>query len=198
MAAEPADRLAAELGATGYRRLFLAGDHSSASSVWRDGENRDSLLEVVRGERYGDLERVLASEVLYRHDAGYPPPGWGETLGRVYARALAITGAGDRPLVLTGGEWGFMYEGDDHGALGTHLLEAGAAAVPQLVPLLDDPARILYEGSQEAMLGDSLRYRVKDAAAYYIGKLTGIPVPLRESSAERDAEIERLQAAVAR
>jgi hypothetical protein len=194
---EAADPTAAALRAAGYRGLFLAGDHSTARAVWRHGENRDALLEIVRSERYDDLERVLASEVLYQNDPAYPPPGSADLLGRVYARALAITGTGDRPIVLTGNEWGFLYHGGGDGALGPHLLAAGKAAVSPLLPLLDDPAPLFYEGSQEAMLGGRLRYRVKDAAAYYLGKLTGVPMPFHESLAERDAEIERFRAAVA-
>jgi hypothetical protein len=199
---EPTEKVAQDLSRAGYTRLFLAGDSSSAGSVWRDGQNRAPLEEIVQGERHGDLERVLASEVLYRYQDGYPPRGWNDTLGRVYARALAITGTGDRPIVLTGNLWGFLSYSDrsgapDHGPLGAHLLEAGPAAVRHLVPLLDDPAGIFYEGSQDATLGNSLRYRVKDAAAYYIGKLKGIPVPFHEEPDERDAEIDRLKAAVA-
>ena len=202
MAPEPAEQVADDLGRAGYAGLFLAGDRSSHGSLWRDGENREALEEIVKGERYGDLERVLASEVLYRHGDSDPPEGWEDTLGRVYARALSITGTGDRPIVLTGNLWGFMYHSDqsgvqDYGPLGAHLLEAGPAAVPHLVPLLDDPASLFYEGSQEATLGNSLRYRVKDAAAYYLGKLTGVPVAFHEQPQERDAEIDRLKAAVA-
>ena len=202
MAPEPAEKVADDLARAGYAGLFLAGDRSSAGSVWRDGENRESLEEIVQGEQYGDLERVLASEVLYHCHDGYPPEGWEETLGAVYARALALTGTGDRPIVLTGNLWGFMYHSDqsgveDYGPLGAHLVEQGQAAVPHLVPLLDDPASLFYEGSEEATIGNSLRYRVKDAAGYYLGKLTGIPVPFHEEQQERDAEIDRLKAAVA-
>ena len=155
------------------------------------------LMEVARGERYSDLERVLAEEVLFANDVGYPPHGWDDLLGSVYARALAITGTGDRPIVLTGNEWGFLYHGGGDGALGIHLLAAGDAAVRHLLPLLDDPASIFYEGGQEAMLGGGLRYRVKDAAAYFIGKLTGVPMPFHEAIAERDAEIEQFRTTVA-
>jgi hypothetical protein len=202
MAPDPAEKVADDLGRAGYGRLFLAGDRSLAGSVWRDGENREPLEEVVQDEQYGDLKRVLASEVLHRYHDGYPPDGWDDTLGHVYARALAITGTGDRPIVLTGNLWGFLYHSDhsgvqDYGPLGTHLVEAGPAAVRHLLPLLDDPASIFYDGSQEATLGNSLRYRVKDAAAYYIGKLTGIQVPSHAEPDERDAEIGRLKAAVA-
>ena len=119
----------------------------------------------------------------------------------MYARALAITADESGPMQLSGNEWGFMYRGDelgleDDGALGTHLLEAGRAAVPTLIELLDDPRRIYYVGSQEATLGNSLAYRVKDAAAYYLGKITGTPVRFHDDPADRDAEIARLRAAL--
>jgi hypothetical protein len=190
------DRLADDLGRAGYRGLFLAGEQSSAASFWSDGANREALLAIVADRRYGDLERVLASEILYANDPAYPPRGWDDLLGSVYARALAITGTGDRPIVLTGNEWGFLYHGGGEGALGAHLLAAGSAAIGHLVPLLDDPAPVFYEGSQDATLGNSLEYRVKDAAAYYIGVLSGMSVPLRATTAERDTEIERVKTQV--
>ena len=196
MPVDASDRLADDLGRAGYRGLFLAGEQSSATSVWCEGANRETLLEIVAGERYGDLERVLASEILYANDPGYPPRGWDDLLGSVYARALAITGTGDRPIVLTGNEWGFLYHGGGEGALGAHLLDAGSTAVRHLIPLLDDPAPVFYEGSQEATLGNSLGYRVKDAAAYYIGVLAGISVTFHATLDERDAEIERLKSQV--
>jgi hypothetical protein len=192
------DRLVDDLGGAGYRGLFLAGEQSSAASFWSDGANREALLAIVADRRYGDLERVLASEILYANDPAYPPRGWDDLLGSVYARALAITGTGDRPIVLTGNEWGFLYHGGGEGALGAHLLAAGSAAIGHLVPLLDDPAPVFYEGSQEATLGNALDYRVKDAAAYYIGVLAGISVPFHAPFDQRDAEIERVKAQVTR
>lgn len=189
-------KIAADLSHAGYRGLFLAGDHSMESSIWHDGENCAALMGVALGECYSDLERVLASEVLFANNAGYPPRGWEDLLGSIYARALAITGTGDRPILLTGNEWGLLYR-DGDGTLATHLLSAGRAAVRHLVPLLDDPATIFYEGSQDAMVGGGLNYRVKDAAAYFIGRLTGLPMSFHEPIAERDAEIEHLRAAVA-
>jgi|GEM_PF-1677812 len=200
MAADPPENVARDLSRAGYAKLFGAGDRSCAASIWRDGENRDSLAQVVRGDAFDPLARVLASEVLYRHDDDYPPAGWEDTLGPVYAEALEITGTGDRPIVLTGNLWGFLSYGDERGArhdgpLGAHLLEAGPAAISHLVELLDDSASLFYEGSRDAFLGSSLRHRVKDAAAYYIGRLTESPVVLHEDLAERDAQIDRLRAA---
>ena len=187
--------LADQLTEAGYTGLFLAGDHSTAGRVWDDGANRAELTEIAGSDHYGDLARLLASEVLSRYDPGFTPEG------DVYARALAITADESGPMQLSGNEWGFMYRGDelgleDDGALGTHLLEAGRAAVPALIELLDDPRRIYYVGSQEATLGNSLAYRVKDAAAYYLGKITGTPVRFHDDPADRDAEIARLRAAL--
>ena len=48
----------------------------------------------------------------------------------------------------------------------------------------------------EATLGGELAYRVKDAAGYYIGRLTGRPVAFHDDVVERDAEIARLRAAL--
>ena len=110
MPPEVTETVAAALSNAGYRGLFLAGDHSSASSIWRDGKNRDALMEIVQGECYSELERVLASEVLFQHEIKYPRHGWDDVLGHVYARALAITGRTrwfDLPDVSTTQEAGY-------------------------------------------------------------------------------------------
>ena len=181
------DSLARELSSAGYERLFYAGE---AGSAWRGGENAVALEAIVRDERQGDLPRLLAAEVLRREGAS----GAREEIGPIYARGLALSGA----LEVPANEWGFMYEdaGDPHGALGARLLDAGAAAVPHLARLLDDARPLLYVGSKEATVGNDLGYRVKDAAAYYLGAITGKEVPLHEGLDARDAEIERLRAAL--
>ena len=79
----------------------------------------------------------------------------------------------------------------DDGPLAAHVIAVGAPAVPHLERLLGDDHRIYYEGSQEATIGNGLRYRVKDVAAYLIGRITGEPVAFHGDPAERDAEIER-------
>ena len=189
------DAVAAELTRAGYTGLFLSGDRSTAGAVWRDGADREALERIARGRAYGDLAAVLAAEVLAANGAALPP----EQAAPVYARALGLMGDESGPPPLTGNEWGFMYHGRDHGGdaygpLGARLLAAGSGAVAELEPLLDDEHRILYVGSQDATLGNRLGYRVKDAAAFYIGELVGRPVPFHDDPADRDAEIERLRA----
>ena len=74
----------------------------------------------------------------------------------------------------------------------------GEAAVPGLLALLGDEHRVAYEGSREATQGNARRYRVKDAAAFFLGRVLGREVPFHEAHDERDEEIGRLEAAVAR
>ena len=62
-----------------------------------------------------------------------------------------------------------------------------------VIELLGDPSPLFYEGSQDATLGNSFGYRVKDAAAYFIGRLTGKTVPFHNELEARDAEIERFE-----
>ena len=73
----------------------------------------------------------------------------------------------------------------------------GEAVVPGLLALLGDEHRVAYEGSREATQGNRRRYRVKDAAAFFLGRVLGREVPFHEAHDERDAEIGRLEAALA-
>jgi hypothetical protein len=196
---EPIEEIARDLAKAGYSGLFQYGDRSLADSIWQSGENRLYLEEIVRSSNYSDLTRLLASEVLYAKASGYPPENLGGTLAYLYSQALAMTGDTTGTFQLLGNQWGFMYHTDelgvkDDGVLGAHLIETGVKAVPYLTKLLDNPDPIFYEGSQEATLGNSLGYRVKDASAYYISKITGIPVKFYQQITDRDAEIERLKA----
>jgi hypothetical protein len=183
--------VADQLSRAGYRDLFQRGERNVAPGVWQDGANRAALEEIVAGDAYDDLQRLLAAEVL--HAFGHPA-GDRDVLARVYARALARTGSS---ADLSGNQWGFLYrDGGDDGPLGAHLLATGEAAVGPLAELLDDSGRLRYEGSREATFGNSLRYRVKDAAAFFIGRLTGRDVPFHDEFEERDEEIARLKAAL--
>lgn len=187
------------LSAAGYGGLFLSGDRRVADAVWQNGQNRIFLEQIVRDHSHSDLERFLASEVLYEKALDYPSAEWRDILAYLYARALAISGDPSGKFQIPGNQWGFMYHLEargvrDDGVLAVHLLAAGEQAIPHLSRLLENPNPIFYEGSQEATLGNSLRYRVKDAAAYFIGRITGIPVRFHENIPDRDAEIEALKA----
>jgi len=191
-----ADNVASQLHEAGYGRLLQGG--SLVDAVWQDGNNEDALRHIVLTSDYDPYVRLLASEVLYAKSSDYPPPELKDVLPYIYSQALAASGGQDGALI-PGNQWGFMYFHDasgvtDYGNLGARLVNVGRPAIPYLVPLLNNSDPLFYEGSQEATLGDSLRYRVKDAAAYYIGKIMGIPGRFHESHADRDTEVERLKA----
>ncbi len=46
------------------------------------------------------------------------------------------------------------------------------------------------------MLGNSFHYRVKDAAGYFLAKLTGTDVAFQRGPRTRDEELARLRSAV--
>jgi hypothetical protein len=70
----------------------------------------------------------------------------------------------------------------------------GDPAVPALVRLLDNTgAPLTYAGSKEATVGNAYGYRIKDFAAYYLGRIRRIPVSFHSDVAERDQEIARLR-----
>lgn len=166
-------------------RLFLRGDVSAEDAVWGGGAHRAELEAVIADQGRAPLERVLAAEVLWRCAPDASRTGFGE----IYARALTVSSA-DLPANL----WGFLfYDSDDDGPLGDRLLATGAEAVPELVRLLDDDTPMTYAGSREAMLGNSLHYRVKDAAGYYLAKITGVDITFPTDREARDAELERLR-----
>jgi hypothetical protein len=186
------DKLAAQLTEIGYAHLFQLGARSLADSIWRSEENHQALLEIVSDTGYDDYARLLASEILFEKKMNYPAKGLEDTLAYIYSKALFITGD-TVGRGLSGNLWGFMYEGGHNGRLGSRLVEIGKKAVPYLSKLLDDTGLIVYDGSEETLVGERLNYRVKDAAAYYIWIITGIAVPFRENWADRDIEIERLK-----
>ena len=188
---------AGKLTEAGFSGLFQYGERSLCDSIWQDGNNQKSLIGIVSNAKYSNYTRILASEVLYAKNNEYPPSNLDDTLAYIYSQALEISG-GNENAPLTGNLWGFMYYSDrngtqDYGALGSHLVNTGEKSIPYLLRLLNNEGMLYYEGSEEATVGNNLKYRVKDAAAYYIGKIAGVPIQFYENYPERDAEIERLK-----
>jgi hypothetical protein len=168
--------VAAELDRVGYAGLFQTGDDRLTADLYAN--HREALHALVRDG--DDRVRLLAAEVLSAH--GDDPPASAE----LYARALQLTGE----HVFPANAWGTLWASPGYdGPLGEHLLAQGDAAIEPLKLLLDDETRLFYEGSKEAMVGNRHAFRVKDAAAYFIGRLTGREIPFHEDPTDRDAEI---------
>jgi hypothetical protein len=150
----------------GYDGLFLAGDSSAAAAVY--ASHGAALRALVSDASAGDVERVLAAEVLYAcGDGPRAPP---DLLGPLYARALELTGSPPGPIVFSGNLWGTL-EAPYDGPLGAHLVAQGKAAEPGLERLLGDEHDLVYVGSRDAMAGNAHGYKIKDAAAYFLERI---------------------------
>ena len=176
-----------------YTGLFLHGNNSQAESLWNDGKNRRSFENIIEKADSPPEAKFLSAEVL-RHFRVQSNPKHAPMLAEAYAYALAHSSIEKEDYwFLDGNLWGFLYEMDDAGPLGKQLVEFGEAAIPHLKKLLDDNAKIIYEGSQEATIGNEYQYRIKDFAAFYISKIKNIPVVFHQELTKRDEEIERLK-----
>ena len=113
--------VADQLSRAGYHGLFQAGERNAAPAIWATGEGRAALEEIVSGDGYDDLQRLLAAEVLFR----FGDPGDAGRLARIYARGLALTGAG----ALAANPWGLLWK-DDEGPLG---IICGSGAIPPAI-----------------------------------------------------------------
>lgn len=177
--------LAKRLLGLGYTELFQRLDDESLAALWSEEGAPDALKRIALDGEEDARARFLAAEVvLSRRPAAF---GKGERreIGSLYARALRgqFTGSAN--------EWTFP--GQPLGRAGEHLLALGDDAVPALTDLLDEDTPVIYEGSQEAMVGASYGYRVKDLAAQFISRIAGRPFPTSTDPAVRDAAIAELK-----
>ncbi len=178
----------------GYLGLFLHGSRSLVDSIWQNGNIRPKIERIIESASSSLHGKFLAAEVLSHFEVELDTQSYG-VLAEAYAYALERTSADrENRVQLNGNLWGLLYEENDTGYLGKQFIKFGNAAIPPLTKLLDDNAgRILYEGSQEATLGNAYQYRIKDFAAFYISKIKKIPIKFYQDFEKRDKEIERLK-----
>ena len=182
--------LARKLTSRAYGDFFVLPAHEQTiERVWADPQNRPVLEALVADPGQPVEARFLAAEVLFARDFTFTsrvPPA---VVAEVYARAL------EQNLTGMANSWGLLYEHGDAGPVGIRFVMLGEPAVPALSRLFDDDrAPLIYGGSKEATVGNSYHYRIKDFAAYYLGRIRGIPVEFHRDPAERDQEIARLKA----
>ena len=174
--------------AIGYREFFMTGSETKLDSVWGSGNNRSDLEGLITAENTSAYAKFLSAEIL-RHFEIEILPQYKSELSDAYVAALENT----NKWGLNGNLWGFLYEQNDIGPLGNQLLKIGEKAVSALTGLLENEGIISYEGSKEAMLGNSYQYRVKDVAAFYLSKITGVPIHYYPDLEERNKEIKRFE-----
>jgi hypothetical protein len=181
--------------ALGYLELFQRADDREATALVR--AHAATLHHVIGDPMVDPHARFLAAELLFTHQPGFSPSALGPALADVYARAIGHThGALATGGWVAGNAWGLLYDLEDVGPSGRHLLALGEAAIPALLGLIDRTEVVLYEGSEEATIGNDRAYRVKDVAAYFVARLSGRPLGFHPDPAARDRAIEVLVAAV--
>lgn len=178
--------LAGRLTGAGYEALFLRLDTKELDAIWGEPGAPQALEALALDQGAPPEARFLAAEVLQHQGRAVSDPQGRAGLATAYAAALK--GA------TLGNPWALPGEVD--GPAGEHLVDLGEPAVPALAPLLDDQRRVPYAGSEEATIGNSYAYRVKDLAAFFISRIRSLPYTPNEDPAARDAEIERLRAAL--
>lgn len=189
----PNDDLAEKLANGFYGDMFNYYLRESViNKIWYQPNSRQRLLKIVNDKNAPMKARFLACEVLHKRNLGFIRYVGSETVGEIYVNALLNNYTG------MANSWGFLYELNDAGPVGIQFILLGEEILPILIPLLDNNKPMgLYRGSKEATLGNSYQYRIKDFAAYYISRIKRIPVKFHQDFAERDAEIEKLKAALA-
>jgi len=175
-----------------YSSLFLSSGTDKVDKLWKT-HKKESFVRLLNDSSVDDNVRFLAAEILFHKSEGFPSKNSYEVLASIYAHALIMTGVSNEKFMLAANGWGYLYEMDSVGFIGERLILIGEPAVKYLKGLLENNDNVLYEGSEEATLGNSYRYRIKDIAAFYISKIKKIPVKFHKNIEERDREIARLK-----
>lgn len=172
--------VAAELGRLDYVELFMRSGTAAMDRLWNAGHGPEDLAALAVDANAPWQPRFLAAEILFRKRPGFPSVEQKPTLASAYVEALRAAAIGN--------PWGLPGELD--GPAGQHLVSLGDAASPGLMTLLEDGRLVPYWGSQEATLGNSYAFRVKDFAAFFLSKIRGGPYVLHVDPAARDADIQ--------
>jgi hypothetical protein len=185
--AYPGD-LANRLTELGYIGLFQQAGETYLQHIWNTPDAPEALEILAVSSNAPMLARFLAAEILFSLGDVRRVETHKQELAEVYVTALADN------FTEAANPWGLP--GVTVGLAGEHLLAIGEPMPSKLLNLLDDDKRVYYEGSQEATLGQRYGYRVKDLAAYFIGRVRNIPFELEEDPGRRDKEIEKLKRAM--
>jgi hypothetical protein len=148
---------------------------------------QDALRAIGADEQQPQGTRFAAYEVLLAMGGTIDDAGDRSSAARVYAYELANAASHNT--------WG-LPGGPPSRAFRTLVGLGKDAALPALLPLLDDQRALVYEGSQEPTLSAAFGYRVADLTATMVAALLGTSFPTRERDpAKRDAALASLRSA---
>ena len=183
-----ADDMVGKLVRGAYGDLFnYAVRDDAIAAIWAEPDSLDRLQAIVRDRGAPMKARFLACEVLFEKHFTFVPDVGATLVADIYGHALVSNFTG------MANSWGLLYEHDDAGPVGVRFVMLGDAAVPTLATLLGDGSKPLsYAGSEEATVGNAYGFRIKDFAAFYLGKIKRIAVAYHERPEDRDREIAAL------
>lgn len=180
---------AEKLVAREFGEFFIYPMHDKTiEKIWSDPRNHQLLDNVLDDDTTTDEAKFLVCEVFLKKDIFFMKRHSPEKVAEIYANALSndFTGMAN--------SWGLLYEHQDEGSVGITFLAIGERAIPALTKLLDDErTNLKYQGSEEAVVGNGYGFRVKDFAAYYIGRILGSPLKYYHDLTERDKQIKQLK-----
>lgn len=172
-----------------YGDLFAYPAHDQTiEKIWAESEE-GALLDAILNDAKSDKKaQFLACVVFFKKDIFFMQRHPPQKVAEIYAHALANDYTG------MANSWGLLYKHEDDGQVGIAFITIGEKAIPALFALLDNESTHLsYHGSIEATLGNQYNFRVKDFAAYYLGRIIGEPLQYYASPKERDEQIETLR-----
>lgn len=172
-----------------FGEFFIYPIHNETiNKIWNDTTNHKLLDEVLNGTNTSNEAKFLASEVLFQKDILFLQRHNPKKIAEIYTQALVNNYTG------MANSWGLLYNHEEEGTVGIAFLTLRNNAIPSLTSLLEDSSiSLYYKGSEEATIGNSYKYRIKDFAAYYIGRIIGNPLKYYSTYEERDIQIQELK-----
>ena len=171
-----------------FGEFFIYPMHDQTiDKIWSDPSHHQLLDDILDDATTSNEAKFLACEVFFKKDILFMQRHSPEKVAEIYTQALShdFTGKAN--------SWGLLYEQQDEGTVGVVFLTIGEKAIPSLSKLLDDErTHLKYQGSIEATVGNGYGYRIKDFAAYYIGRIIGKPLKYYPNLADRDEQIKNL------
>lgn len=162
--------------------------NQTIEKIWQDSNNHVILDNILIDNTISDEAKFLACEIFFKKDIQFMQRHAPAKIAAIYAQALVHNYTGKA------NSWGLLYEHEDDGPVGIEFLTIGKKAIPALARLLDnDNMSLHYQGSVEASTGNKNNYRIKDFAAYYIGRIMGKPLKYFLDLSERDKQINDLK-----
>lgn len=193
MAQSPDSSMVNKFMKDGYGHFFNYLERDKAlSKAWGEPNSLEKLKNIVSNEKTPLKARFLACEVLFEKHFIFVADIGGDVVAKVYAAALVENQTG------MANSWGFLYEENDAGPTGIRFSMIGKSSVPHLQALLDNSNHLVYAGSKEATIGNAYQYRIKDFAAFYLAKITNVPITFYKDLEKRDAEISRFKKELAK